>query len=54
MTAPEPRAIRAEILVPGSAATARRWCSRAPISFWGGVDPTTGAHRRCPPPATRS
>lgn len=33
---------RAEVLVPGGAAEGPALVLRAPISFWGGVDPRTG------------
>jgi predicted aconitase with swiveling domain len=42
MNGPESRAIRADILVPGSAGGGDALVLSAPISFWGGVDPTTG------------
>ena len=34
--------IQAEVLLPGTATTAKALALTAPISFWGGVDPRTG------------
>jgi len=34
---------QAEVLLPGAAITAPGFALTAPISFWGGVDPKTGA-----------
>ncbi|MGX1742688.1 aconitase X swivel domain-containing protein [Bosea sp. NPDC055353] len=36
-------ALKAEILLPGDAVTGICLALTAPISFWGGVDPTSGA-----------
>ncbi len=36
-------ALTAEILIPGEDATGRCLALTAPISFWGGVDPRSGA-----------
>lgn len=36
-------ALKAEILLPGDAVTGICLALSAPISFWGGVDPTNGA-----------
>ena len=35
--------VQAEVLIPGRGATADALVLTAPISFWGGVDPRTGA-----------
>lgn len=35
--------LKAEILIPGAAASGRCLALTAPISFWGGVDPRSGA-----------
>jgi predicted aconitase with swiveling domain len=35
--------LKAEILIPGETVTAECLALTAPISFWGGVDPKTGA-----------
>jgi predicted aconitase with swiveling domain len=35
--------LNAEVLIPGPAVTATCLALTAPISFWGGVDPRTGA-----------
>jgi predicted aconitase with swiveling domain len=35
--------VQADVLLPGPAATAPALALTAPISFWGGVDPKTGA-----------
>ena len=42
-TATQPASVRGEILVAGEAGTGPALVLSAPISFWGGVDPKTGA-----------